>query len=51
MKTSTEISIQFENYTNSIVAEGRSMHNGINITKRNKQDNKYSNINQISSCH
>jgi len=50
VKTSTEIGIQSENYPNASVADGRSMQNGINITKRNKQDNKYSIINQISSC-
>jgi hypothetical protein len=37
-KTSTAHSIQFENYSNCFLAYGRSIQNGINTTKRNKED-------------
>ena len=50
VKTLTKISIQSENWPNVLVGDGRSMQNDINITKSNKEDNKYSYINRLSSC-
>ena len=50
VKTSTKISIQSEDCPNALVGDGRSMQNGINITKSSKQDNKYGYINQLNSC-